>query len=91
MYKMLSQYKLRYVQIFQRPHHVFYKGKILDINPDCLCLQTYDPDGNEYGKVLIALSAISDVVVSHPDLEKLALKVQYAGSPSPLEPEAVER
>ncbi len=78
MYKRLLDHKFKFVQLTQRHLKTAYKGRILDVDPETVLIQTYDNDGSEAGQYVVSLSSITDVLVNHPELDKLALKINLA-------------
>ncbi len=82
MYKKLLPFINRFVHVRQGAFSRFYEGKLLSVDPDCLELQTFYPNGTEHEVWTIALGTITEFSVGSTELSALELKVMWANSPS---------
>jgi hypothetical protein len=78
MFKKLLPLVNRFVYLRQGYFNRFYEGKLLEVSPETLTLQSYDEQGNPEAEWVIALSSITEFMTGDRDLDELNIKVCLA-------------
>lgn len=78
MFKKLLPLVNRFVYLRQGYFNRFYEGKLLEVSPETLTLQSYDEHGNTEAEWVIALSTITEFMTGDRDLDELNIKVCLA-------------
>ncbi len=80
MYKKLLPLVNKFICVRQGPFDRTYAGRLVDIDPECLAIQTYYADGKEAALWTVALPTITEFASESKELSTLALKVKWACS-----------
>ncbi|MEB3287587.1 MAG: hypothetical protein VKJ04_08800 [Vampirovibrionales bacterium] len=90
LYKKLLPFVNQFVCVRQGPFSRSYVGRLVNIDPESLEIQTYYEDGSEADLWFINLSTITEFSAKSRVLNTLALKVKWASSTNSEEAEESE-
>lgn len=78
MYKKLLPFLNRFVYLRQGYFNRYYEGKLLEVTPDTLTMQSYDAHGRPESQWVVALSTITEFMMGDRDLDELNMRVSMA-------------
>jgi hypothetical protein len=82
MYKKLLGIVNQFVHLRQGAFSRWYEGKIIDVTPDYVDLQTFHANGSPSEVWTLSMDSITELSVGSMELNALSLKVKWAMSPS---------
>jgi hypothetical protein len=89
MYKKLLPHLNRFIYLRQGYFSRYYEGKIVEVTPETITIQTYDDNGREDSVWTIAMPTITEFMIGDRELDELNMRVCLAKSLS-IEEEAID-
>jgi hypothetical protein len=66
-------------------------GRVIDVDTEVVEVQVYDHEGQEDGRWIIAIPAITAFSINERHLEELALTVTWSNSPDDLQEQDIQK
>jgi hypothetical protein len=78
MYKKLLPLVNRFVYLRQGYFNRYYEGKLLEVTPDTVTMQSYDDTGKPEAEWIIAITTVTEFMTGDRDLDELNMRVSMA-------------
>lgn len=78
MYKKLLPLVSRFVYLRQGYFNRYYEGKLLEVTPDTVTMQSYDDTGRAEAEWVIGINTITEFMTGDRDLDELNMRVSMA-------------
>jgi hypothetical protein len=91
MFKKLLPLVNRFVYLRQGYFNRYYEGKLIEVLPETLTIQSYDEQGKPDAEWVIALSTVTEFMVGDRDLDELNMRVCLAKTLQQEELDAADR